>query len=72
MNIETNQDPTKHYSSEDLNASQRTVLLVNFYEVTIHTLPHLKCMRLVTVGSSHIPFNPPPPSDAVRKQKNLF
>ena len=25
--------------------------------MTIHTLPHLKCIRLVSVRSSHLPFN---------------
>jgi len=25
-------------------------------EVTIHTLPHLKCIRLLSVRSSHLPF----------------
>ena len=25
-------------------------------EVVIHTLPHLKCIRLVPVGSSHLQF----------------
>jgi len=29
---------------------------VNFYGVTIHTLPNLKCIRWVSVRSSHLPF----------------
>jgi len=26
------------------------------HEVTIHTLPHLKCIKLVSVRLSHLPF----------------
>jgi len=28
----------------------------NNYEVTTHTLPHFKCIRLVSMRSSYLPF----------------
>ena len=40
-----------------LDEGTRAILLSIFFnEVTIHTLPHLKCIRLVSRRSSHLPF----------------
>jgi len=40
----------------DFPNSKLIVSRLYLIEVTIHTLPHLKCIRLVSVRSSHLPF----------------
>ena len=41
---------------EPRSSQGKIPLIINFYQVAIHSLPHLTCMRLFSVRSSHLPF----------------
>jgi len=39
-----------------MGSGKQRMKKTNINEVTIHTLPHLKCIMLVSVRPSHLPF----------------
>ena len=54
-NIEDYEDNSLPYADSETSKRDLKVLLFK-KEVTIDTLPHLKCIRLVSISSIHLPF----------------
>jgi len=48
--------PSRKQSKKESSNHMLRIFSRSKNEVTIHTLPHLKCIRLVSVRSSHLPF----------------